>query len=390
MSTLFEQLTKRATTQWLRFAELSVGQKIAVGVGSIFASVASYVVYYRISDKMRLFNSYTTSKDALANMDLTDKTAIVTGCNTGIGKQTIKTLYEAGCNVIMACRNTTAAESARSDIMDTTPASTATIEVFALDLSSLQSVRDFAVAYTSKERPVDYLINNAGIMALPEFKTSTDGYELQFAVNHIGHFYLTKLLLPVLIKNKARVITLSSSAHRRTSFKAMDRMLTKGTEQNDGPLREDYGDWANYGISKTANILFARELDRRYCSSETGLTACSLHPGAIMGSDLGRNLKMGLAAVPVMLFLFGNPKFVMHNMKSMDQGAATTLPCLSMRKNELKGGHWFETSRSGRDAKRLSGAAVPRTYADGTDSLEVRLWNLTETLITQKGFELEL
>merc|ERR1719464_1255775 len=136
MSTL-EKLTKLATKQWVRFLDLSVAQKIAVGVGSIFASVASYVVYYRISDKMRPFNSYTTSREALAGMDLSGKTAVVTGCNTGIGKQTIKTLYAAGCNIIMACRNTTAAESARSDIISTSPASTATIEVFALDLSSL-------------------------------------------------------------------------------------------------------------------------------------------------------------------------------------------------------------------------------------------------------------
>merc|ERR1719464_366788 len=204
MSTLFEQLTRRATTQWLRFTKLSKGQKVLAGIGGLFSSVATYIVYYRLSDKMSKFNSYTTSKQALDGIDLTGKTAIVTGCNTGIGKQTAKTLYEHGCDVIMACRNTTAAEEARSDIINSSAASTATIEVFALDLSSLQSVRDFATAYTQKQLPIHFLINNAGIMALPEFKTSAQGYELQFAVNHVGHFYLTKLLLPTLLKNKGR------------------------------------------------------------------------------------------------------------------------------------------------------------------------------------------
>jgi len=387
--TLFEQLTKRATTQYTRFNELSVAGKIAVGVGSIFASVASYVVYYRVTDKMRKFNSYTTSMEALDGMDLTGKTAIITGSNTGIGKQTAKTLYAAGCNVIIACRTPEKGEAARSDIISSTSASTATIEVMALDLSSLQSVRDFAVAYTQKDRPINYLINNAGIMALPEFEESNEGYEKQFAVCHVGHMYLTQLLLPTLLKNKARVITLSSTAHRYMSFSAMNDVLKTCEAQKDGPGRDGYEAWRNYGIAKTANILFARELHRRY--AKMGLTSCSLHPGAVLGSDLGRNAPKGPMAIVRMVLFLSNVRFIMNNMKSLDQGAATTLRCVSLPNDEFKGGHWYFNCQSGQDNKQLQGASIPRTYENyERDSLEVRLWTLTEQLITQKGFELEL
>merc|ERR1712087_386061 len=122
-----------------------------------------------------------------------------------------------------------------------------------------------------------------------------------------------------------------------------------------------------------------------------GLTACSLHPGAVMGSELSRDVSMGLAQLPFMLMLFGNPVFWMHNMKSLDQGAATTLRCVSLADGELKGGHWYMNCQSGRDNNQLRGASVMRNYDDfERESLDVRLWQLTETLITQKGFELEL
>lgn len=181
MATLYEKLTKNvgavvcdAGKQW---NGLSTGQKVAAGIGGAAVGLASYVTWYRITEKMsNKFNGYTTSREAINGLDLTDKVAIITGCNTGIGEQTAKTLYEQGCNVIMACRNVSKAEAARSDIMNSTEASTGTITAMELDLSSLQSVRDFAGSFSKESGSVDYLILNAGVMALPKFTTSTDGY----------------------------------------------------------------------------------------------------------------------------------------------------------------------------------------------------------------------
>jgi len=141
MSTLFERLTNTVTS---RYATMSIGQKVLAGFGAVAASAVTYIAYYRITEKMKPFNSYTTSDEAINGLDLTDKYAIVTGSNTGIGKETAKILYKQGCNVIMACRNTSKAEEARNDIVNSVEASKGTVTVLKLDLSSLKSVNEFA------------------------------------------------------------------------------------------------------------------------------------------------------------------------------------------------------------------------------------------------------
>jgi len=241
--------------------------------------------------------------------------------------------------------------------------------------------------YASKYKELNYLINNAGIMALPEYKTSTDGYELQFAVNHIGHFYLFRLLENVLIKSKGRLISLSSRAHRRTTFDVYEAFLNT----NDAPSEKDYDPWINYGIAKTSNILFGREVDRRY--KDKGITACSLHPGWI-NTELARNLEIKLSQIPMILKMFLNIPFYMDNKKSIPQGAANTLRCVSLTNSELRGGHYYHNCNSGRDAGKLQGAAktsLQKGYENyEKESIEGRLWTLSEKLITDKGFKLIL
>jgi len=394
MSTLYEKLTHnfgrlvcRAGQQW---NGMSTGQRVLTAIGGAFASVSSYVLYYRITEKMsNKFNSYTSSREAINGLDLTNKVAIVTGCNTGIGKETAKVLYEQGCTVIMACRNMKKAEAARSDIINSTDASTGTIAVMQLDLSSLQSVYDFAVTFSNDSSALDYLILNAGIMALPEYKLSADGYEMQFAVNHLAHFYLTMLLMPLLIENKGRVISLSSTAHRFINHFGYQQFLKDGIQKKQGPSEERYNQWRNYGLSKVSNILFAREVHRRY--ADKGVTACSCHPGAIPGSELGRNVVPGIGMLLMAFKLMLNLRFLMENFKTLDQGAATTLRCVSLTDSELRGGHYYTNCQSGRDKGKLKAAGKIRKYENyEEESSEVNLWKLSETLITQKGFAMKL
>lgn len=287
----------------------------------------------------------------------------------------------------MACRNTQKADDARNDIVNSVDASKGTITVLKLDLSSLQSVREFATEFTAKYKEINYLINNAGIMALPQYKTSTDGYELQFAVNHIGHFYLTNLLLPTIIKSKGRIVVLSSVAHRRSSFDEYDSFLNT----NDAPSATNYNPWLNYGISKTSNIFFSRELYRRY--GDQGITTCSLHPGWV-DTELARNMKISVGDIPLLLKMLFNVPFYIDNKKSISQGAATTLRCVSLNDTEIRNGQYYHNCKPAQDFGKLESAAkdsLNKQYQNyEKESLESRLWILTEKLITDKGFKLTL
>ena len=357
--------------------------------GIVIAALAGYILWFRIKEKSLPFNGYSTSKEAMNGMDLSGKTAIVTGSNNGIGKQTVKTMYEHGCNIIMACRNLKKANDARSDIINSTAASTGTIEVMKLDLSSLQSVRDFAAAFMETSKSIDYLILNAGIMAVPEFKTSTEGYELQFAVNHCGHFYLTVLLMDKLIADQSRIIAVASVTHGWCTESEYEHFLVEGIKKKDGPLKKDYEKWVNYGISKCSNILFARELHRRY--KDKGIIAVSAHPGVIGATGLNEEVEMDASTRKLVYKYMLTPSWYLNEVKNIDQGAATTLRCVSMTDSEIKGGHYYVNCRSGTDDGWLREAAVVSAYEDyEKESNEARLWNLTETLITQKGFLLKL
>ncbi|GAB3259564.1 oxidoreductase [Nocardioides dilutus] len=197
-----------------------------------------------------------TEKDLL---DLSGKTVVVTGANSGIGFHTAEQLAAHGARVVLACRSTAAGAEAAARISGST-------QVAELDLASLASVRRFA---ESVEGPVDLLINNAGVMAPPRYRETEDGFELQYGTNHLGHVALTARLLPRLLEAPApRVVAVTSIAHHAGNESVL--------EANP---RQGYNPQASYGNTKLANLLFARELQRRATAAGSRLTATAAHPG---------------------------------------------------------------------------------------------------------------
>jgi len=208
-----------------------------------------------------------TARWTAADMpDLTGRTAIVTGANSGLGYYTTQALARNGASVTMAVRDVAKGNTAR----DSMGPLGANIEVWNLDLADLGSVRNFSQAWSSAhESGVDLLINNAGVMAIPK-RQSSDGHEMQLATNHLGHFALTGLLLPALIAvPHSRVVNVSSSAHR------MARKINFEDLMGD----KRYSKWGAYGQSKLANLLFTSELQRRLAANDLTVTCSAAHPG---------------------------------------------------------------------------------------------------------------
>ena len=198
--------------------------------------------------------------------DQSGRGAIVTGANSGLGLVTARELARAGAAVVMACRNLDKGHAAIEQVRTAAPG--AQVQLEELDLASLESVRGFAERYRSTHDGLDLLINNAGVMAPPRRRTA-DGFELQFGTNHLGHFLLTTLLLDLMEgREEARVVTLSSTAHKmgRISF-----------DNLNGDRR--YFRWNAYGQSKLANLLFALELDRRLRREGSTVKSLAAHPG---------------------------------------------------------------------------------------------------------------
>ena len=216
----------------------------------------------------------------------TGRTAIVTGANSGIGFETAKALAAKGATVILACRSVSKGEEAADKIRAEHPETN--VEVLELDLASLSSVRSFAQTFKDNYGKLELLINNAGVM-VPPYGTTQDGFELQFGVNHLGHFALTGLLLDRLLETKkARVVNVSSSAHRmgELDFENFDPVLSE----------DSYKPWRAYGRSKLANLLFTLELQKHFNAAGTDTLAVAAHPGGTKTnlqrsmSGIGRNL----------------------------------------------------------------------------------------------------
>ncbi|TYP91367.1 NAD(P)-dependent dehydrogenase (short-subunit alcohol dehydrogenase family) [Sphingobacterium allocomposti] len=210
--------------------------------------------------------------------DLTGKTALVTGGNTGIGYETVIALYEKGANVTLAARDEKKAKAAVEKIKSETR-STGILEIGIVNLASLAQTKTFADEFKSKHTQLDILINNAGVMIPPASKTD-DGFELQFGVNFLGHFALTGHLFP-LLKNSpdARVVTLSSGA----------ATLTDGIDFENLKLEKPYNEWQSYAVSKLADILFTYELDRKIKSVGLNILSVAAHPG-VTRTDLQRHI----------------------------------------------------------------------------------------------------
>jgi NAD(P)-dependent dehydrogenase (short-subunit alcohol dehydrogenase family) len=199
--------------------------------------------------------------------DQTGRTVLVTGANSGLGLRTAEALAARGAHVLMGCRDATRGEAARSEVA--TSATGPAPEVVPLDLADLGSVRDAARSVADAVERLDVLVNNAGVMAMPLRRTA-DGFELQFATNHLGHYALTGLLLPVLLRAKGpRVVTVSSNVHR----------MGRNDWSDPNWERRRYLKWLAYGQSKLANLLFTRELARRAHEAGSPLVAVAAHPG---------------------------------------------------------------------------------------------------------------
>jgi NAD(P)-dependent dehydrogenase (short-subunit alcohol dehydrogenase family) len=211
--------------------------------------------------------------------NLAGKIAIVTGANSGIGYEMVRALIRKGALVILACRNKDKGEAAVRQIAQEYPGAKA--ELGLIDLSSLALVRRFAGEFTQRYDRLDILINNAGIMRTPFGKTA-DGFELQFGVNHLGHFALTGLLLDLIIRTcQARVVTVSSYGHHFGKIDFDNLNADKG-----------YDAGVAYGQSKLANLLFTYELHRRFRSAGVDAIAAAAHPGWTAGTNLAVHWRM--------------------------------------------------------------------------------------------------
>ena len=196
------------------------------------------------------------------------KRVIITGANSGLGKESAIALAKLGAEIVLAVRDINKGQSVKNQILNQTPS--AVIEVAELDLMDLDSVRKFAASQSTK--PIDVLLNNAGIMAVP-FEKTKDGFESQMGTNHLGHFLLTELLLDAISKgNNPRIVNVSSSAHRLGKLKTGDK-----SEINVS--KESYSPWTVYGNSKLANLLFTNELVRRLKIVNSNITVAVAHPG---------------------------------------------------------------------------------------------------------------
>ncbi|CAO2838795.1 unnamed protein product [Amaranthus hypochondriacus] len=301
------------------------------------------------------FSKSSTAEEVTHGIDGTALTAIVTGASSGIGAETSRVLALRGVHVVMGVRNMEAGREVKDKIVQQFPE--AKVDAMELDLSSMTSVRKFVSEYNSSNRPLNLLINNAGVMATP-FMLSKDGIELQFATNHLGHFLLTHLLLDTMKKTaresgrEGRIVNVSSEAHRFTYSEGV-----RFDKLNDP---SGYGSWRAYGQSKLANILHANELNKRFKDEGVEITANSLHPGAI-----GTNLVRHHSWMASMAKVVG--KFA---LKSIPQGAATT--CYVAMHPQLKGvgGEYF------------SDCNIAKPTAQARDaSLAERLWDFSMNLI---------
>lgn len=205
--------------------------------------------------------------------DQTGRTAFVTGANSGLGLEIATELAAAGATVVLGCRNADKAESAADGIRAT--GAPGTVEVVSIDLADLASVHAAAQTILDGGRPLDLLVNNAGLMAIDR-STTVDGFETQFGVNHLGHFALTAELLPLLEATPgSRIVSMASMGHRAGSMHFDDLMFERR-----------YDRWRPYFQSKLANILFTRELHRRLTLAGSGTLAIAAHPGGSR-TDLG-------------------------------------------------------------------------------------------------------
>lgn len=286
------------------------------------------------------FESWTAADLA----DQTGRRFVITGGNSGIGLEAARYLAEAGATVTIACRDRERGEQAAQEIGGHT-------DVAIVDLADLDSVRSFAESVTE---PIDVLINNAGVMAVPLGRTK-QGFEMQFGVNHLGHFALTNLLLP---KITDRVVSVSSGAHRRGHI-VLDDLNWE---------RCRYQRWAAYGQSKLANLLFTLELERRLVAASSSVRALAAHPG-VAATNLTNHTGYPKAVGAV----FGVATRLLAQSQEMG-----SLPTVYAATQDLPGGSY--AGPGGRSEARGNPTLVGRTPEASDPDVAGKLWQASEDL----------
>ncbi|MCU1513693.1 MAG: oxidoreductase [Microbacteriaceae bacterium] len=311
------------------------------------------------------FGAKSTAAEVAAGIDLSGKTAVVTGGYSGIGLEATRALVGAGATVIVPARRP---EVARQ-VLDS--AGLAGVEVDELDLADLASVAGFAERFLASGRSLDLLINNAGIMAAPLARVG-DGWESQFATNHLGHFALANRLWPALVAGHgARVVALSSTGHKRSGIRFDDLEFSEG-----------YDKWLAYGQAKTANSLFAVQLDE--LGRHQGVRAFAVHPGGIM-TPLQRHLPREEMIAAGWMTEDGT---VSDRFKSTQQGAATSIWAATSPALEGMGGVYCEDC----DIALPTEVGSPEARIHGVDAHAIdradaaRLWTVSAELTGVNAF----
>lgn len=285
-----------------------------------------------MSSKLNQIHADSTAEDIVKfyNTDLTGKVVIVTGSNTGVGLETARVLASVGAKVIIPCRTLEKAEGAIKVIKTSVP--NADLIGLQLDLSDTASIRSFAKEFIDLGISLDILINNAGIMACPKSFTK-DGFETQFGVNHLGHFLLVELLTEKLKSTKhSRIVIVSSSGNSQF-------VSESGIDFENLNAEKKYSAFGVYGQSKLANILHAKELQRRFDAENVDITVTSLHPGNVE-TELTRH--MGISTIVNMFCTMRNYKTSFRegaNRKKATVGASTNVFC-AVSPDIVKGGFY--------------------------------------------------
>lgn len=307
------------------------------------------------------FGHDTTTDEVLEGIDLGGKLALVTGGTSGLGAETARALASKGARVVLTARDVPKGEAVAKGIREST--GNEAVEVEALELDSLASIRAFAERFLAKHDALHLLVNNAGVMACPEAKTQ-DGFELQLGTNHLGHFLLTGLLAPALLRGApARVVALSSRGHQQSPVRFDDLAFA----------RDAYDKWAAYGQSKTANVLFAVELERRL--GGRGVHAYAVHPGVIM-TELSRHMQQD-DYEHIRARSGGQLK-----LKKVEAGAATSVYAATAPELEGRGGLYLEDCHVAAVNDDPEAREGVRSYAVDPEAAK-RLWTISEELVGQ-------
>jgi NAD(P)-dependent dehydrogenase (short-subunit alcohol dehydrogenase family) len=336
------------------------------GYGPYVTAIVVVLVSYAYMKAPR--RSYPTAAKIAETANLRGKVALVTGSTSGIGVETARVLALGGAHVYIVARNPKKLETTKAELLKSLPQGSQ-ISTLTCDLADLKSVKACAETFLKQESELHILINNAGIMALPERTPTKQNLESQVGVCHVGHFYLTKLLLPVLEKAAtkelpARVVALSSVAHRNHNIA---QLLTTSPQLETTPYDADVG----YGNAKACNLLFAHEFHKKHYDTKS-IAAFSVMPGGIFTGLQGHVHPWKMFKWTVM-----GPFF----FKSIEQGAATSMVCALTADPDADGGEYFD------NCKVVTGAcAKVSSEAGGNEDAGARLWEITEKLLSNLGF----